>query len=84
MNREVIRVSDTRKNETFICSDTKLTATWEKTQFGSYRCTNCGHTESYGYPVRHLQLGRFCPTCGFNMTNPGIVVCGYDYDDDYY
>lgn len=64
-----------------ICSDTKLTATWETSRFGSsYRCTNCKHTEDHGYPARGIQLGKFCPNCGFRMTNPRFVKVEFDYD----
>lgn len=64
------------------CSDTQLTASWEK-QFDYYRCTNCHHTESHGYPARSIQLGRFCPNCGFKMTNPQWVHIEVEFEDFY-
>ena len=63
------------------CSDTEFTASWETHTFGSYyTCTNCQHSESHGYPARGVTLGKFCPNCGFKMTNPRYVGVNFDYD----
>ena len=64
----------------FICSDTKLTASWEDRGAGYYKCTNCGHTVSHGYPARSIFLGRFCSYCGLRMTNPRFIPVEFDYD----
>lgn len=64
----------------YVCSDTKLRATWVMRPGTCYACTNCGHTKSHGYPPRSIHLGRFCPNCGFGMTNPSYVHVEFDYD----
>lgn len=64
--------------EEYKVSDTQLTATWEKiVSMGTrYRCTNCGKILELDHSV---DLGAFCPRCGFRMTNPGFIVEKEDY-----
>ena len=62
------------------CSETELTASWEQLCWGYYSCTNCKHSERHGYPARGIRLGKFCPNCGFKMTNPRYVGVEYDYE----
>ena len=67
-------------NNNYKCSETELTASWEKHFGGYYSCTNCKHSESNGYPPRGVELGKFCPNCGFKMTNPRYEGVDFDYD----
>ena len=64
-------------------SDTTLEASWVDTGgfHGAKKCTNCGHTISLQYQQSYAELGKFCPNCGFKMTNPGAIIVEYDYDD---
>ena len=62
------------------CSDTKLTASWEKkipdwysTYSHYFSCTNCGCAKYYDEDSNWAYLTEFCPRCGFRMTNAGDV-----------
>ena len=62
-------------------TDDARIASWKNVGYGyRYKCSNCQHTEDCGYPARGFSLGKFCPTCGFKMTNPQHICIEYDYD----